>query len=201
MTVADINMALSMNKIEPIYGMTHTDSQFGSDATARPGASTRQGRATGSRNSLDLGEKYSPRIMSSYVLFSILCILCCPRKAESRLSFLLFDFTLPLPLLIPHFLIQSSLSTKIPPHVYAISSLSSYVVEVMRIPLPPCPLQPEVSLHWLAVHGSQPMTAENPSVQPADAEDRPLALPKELQVHFTSAYRAFIAHIYFSGFP
>ena len=45
-----------------------------------------------------------------------------------------------------------------------------------------CPLKPEVGLHWLAVNGSQPLTAENPSVVIAEAEQQPLSLPKELQV-------------------
>jgi hypothetical protein len=48
--------------------------------------------------------------------------------------------------------------------------------------LVPCPLKPEVSLHWLAVNGGQPLTADNPSVITADADDQPLLLPKELQV-------------------
>jgi hypothetical protein len=49
-------------------------------------------------------------------------------------------------------------------------------------PIVPCPLKPEVTLHWLAVNGSQPQTADNPSVVAPDANDQPMLLSKELQV-------------------
>lgn len=55
--------------------------------------------------------------------------------------------------------------------------------------LAPCPLKPEVSLHWLAVNGNQPMTADNPSVVVNDAEEQPTLLPKELQVHTRCSHK------------
>jgi len=55
-----------------------------------------------------------------------------------------------------------------------------------------CPLKPEVGLHWLAVNGSQPLTAENPSVVIAEAEQQPLSLPKELQVSMLFVFRTYI---------
>lgn len=51
-----------------------------------------------------------------------------------------------------------------------------------------CPLKPEVALHWLAVNGSQPLIAENPSVVSAEAEQQPLSLPRELQVRMTTVF-------------
>lgn len=51
----------------------------------------------------------------------------------------------------------------------------------------PCPLKPEITLHWLAVNGNQPQTADNPSVVTPEASDQPLLLPKELQVCTRSA--------------
>jgi hypothetical protein len=45
-----------------------------------------------------------------------------------------------------------------------------------------CPLKPEISLHWLAVNGHQPLIAENPSIISAEAEEQPHSLPKEMQV-------------------
>ncbi len=46
----------------------------------------------------------------------------------------------------------------------------------------PCPLKPEVTLHWLAVNGNQPLTADNPSVVTAEPEQQTMLLAKELQV-------------------
>jgi hypothetical protein len=46
----------------------------------------------------------------------------------------------------------------------------------------PCPLKPELVMHWLSVNGNQPLIAENPSVVSAEAIQQPLSLPKELQV-------------------
>ncbi len=60
-------------------------------------------------------------------------------------------------------------------------------VEMAKNPLPPCPLKPQLSFHWLVVNGVQPQIAENPSVISAEAEELPHALPKEMQVqHFVS---------------
>jgi transcription initiation factor TFIID subunit 6 len=66
--------------------------------------------------------------------------------------------------------------------------------EFSKQPIPKCPLLPELSLHWLAVDGFQPLIPENPSAattvihasvvgDPNDAADQPLSLPKEIQ-HF-----------------
>lgn len=61
-----------------------------------------------------------------------------------------------------------------------------------RQPIPKCPLLPELSLHWLAVDGCQPLIPENPSaatiVNPSisgrvDISDHPLSLSQEIQ-HF-----------------
>jgi transcription initiation factor TFIID subunit 6 len=50
------------------------------------------------------------------------------------------------------------------------------------MPLPPCPLLPTISLHWLAVKGVQPAISENPSFAENETETQHLQLPKELQV-------------------
>lgn len=56
------------------------------------------------------------------------------------------------------------------------------LVDMAKLPLPQCPLQTEIALHWLAIDGTQPNIPENPSLLP-DVEERPLALPIEFQ-HF-----------------
>lgn len=56
------------------------------------------------------------------------------------------------------------------------------LVQLARAPLPKCPLQPELSLHWLAVDGVQPLIPENPSqTVVTDSSDHPSSLPRELQ--------------------
>ena len=56
------------------------------------------------------------------------------------------------------------------------------LVQLARAPLPKLPLLPELSLHWLAVEGVQPLIPENPSqTVAADAGDSPSSLPRELQ--------------------
>ena len=56
------------------------------------------------------------------------------------------------------------------------------LVQLARAPLPKLPLLPELSLHWLAVEGVQPLIPENPSqTVAADAGDNPSSLPRELQ--------------------
>jgi transcription initiation factor TFIID subunit 6 len=68
------------------------------------------------------------------------------------------------------------------------------LLEFAKQPIPKCPLLPELSLHWLAVDGFQPLIPENPSasttaIHPSvvsdggDISDQPLSLPKEIQ-HF-----------------
>lgn len=63
------------------------------------------------------------------------------------------------------------------------------LLEYAKLPIPKCPLLPELSLHWLAVDGVQPLIPENPSVVSSvvsdggDMSDQPLSLPKEIQ-HF-----------------
>lgn len=51
--------------------------------------------------------------------------------------------------------------------------------------LPPCPLKPEVALHWLAVNGCQPQIADNPSVISSDSAAQPVSLSKELQTLYS----------------
>jgi transcription initiation factor TFIID subunit 6 len=78
----------------------------------------------------------------------------------------------------------------------ASSTSSSNIVNLLeyaRQPIPKCPLVPELSLHWLAIDGYQPLIPENPlaatvsSFQPSSssnsAADQPLLLSKEIQ-HF-----------------
>jgi hypothetical protein len=55
-----------------------------------------------------------------------------------------------------------------------------------NVPLPPCPLLPALSLHWLAVKGVQPAISENPSFVENESDSLHLQLPKELQVLFSS---------------
>ena len=75
------------------------------------------------------------------------------------------------------------------------SASTSSVINLLtfaRQPIPKCPLVPELSLHWLAVDGHQPLIPENPSA-PAiinasisgrdDVSDHPLSLSQEIQ-HF-----------------
>ena len=56
------------------------------------------------------------------------------------------------------------------------------LIDLVKVSLPPCPIKPQVSLHWLAVQGQQPLIAENPSIVAAEIEEQPHALPKEMQV-------------------
>jgi len=49
-----------------------------------------------------------------------------------------------------------------------------------KLPLPKCPILPEISLHWLAVHGVQPNLPENPVLIVPD-DQLPATLPKALQ--------------------
>ena len=58
----------------------------------------------------------------------------------------------------------------------------NFQVDLVKETLPPVPLKSELHLHWLAVNGCQPLTAENPSPLSIQAEDIPTALPKEMQV-------------------
>lgn len=51
--------------------------------------------------------------------------------------------------------------------------------------LPPCPLKPEMALHWLAVNGCQPQIADNPSVISSDSAAQPVSLSKELQTLYS----------------
>lgn len=51
--------------------------------------------------------------------------------------------------------------------------------------MPPCPLKPEVALHWLAVNGCQPQIADNPSVISSDSTAQPVSLSKELQTLYS----------------
>ena len=56
------------------------------------------------------------------------------------------------------------------------------LVQLARAPLPKCPLLPELSLHWLAVEGVQPLIPENPSqIVAGEAGEQPSSLPRELQ--------------------
>lgn len=55
-------------------------------------------------------------------------------------------------------------------------------VEMVKRPPSQCPVEPELSLHWLAVDGVQPSIPENPSLVGDSVEDQPMALPREMQV-------------------
>lgn len=49
--------------------------------------------------------------------------------------------------------------------------------------IPPCPLKPQMNLHWLAVQGVQPTIPENPNIVSNDQiEKLPLTIPKDLQL-------------------
>jgi transcription initiation factor TFIID subunit 6 len=77
------------------------------------------------------------------------------------------------------------------------SSSSTAIINLLdfaKQPIPRCPLIPELTLHWLAVEGCQPLIQENPlpvadkgkrDVAGSNAVDLPLSLPKEMQ-HFFS---------------
>jgi transcription initiation factor TFIID subunit 6 len=60
------------------------------------------------------------------------------------------------------------------------------LVDIAKQPLPPCPLQPELSLHWLAVDGSQPQILENPRLLDTTTTEHQeqLQLPKEMRQFF-----------------
>ncbi len=55
--------------------------------------------------------------------------------------------------------------------------------DVLDAPLPPCPLEPSLRAHWLAVNGVQPVIEENPSetTTPQTLPPPPLALPAHPQ--------------------
>eukprot|EP01038_Epipyxis_sp_PR26KG_P010662 gene10662-14318_t len=55
------------------------------------------------------------------------------------------------------------------------------LADLAAVQLPPCPLAPDLSLHWLAVNGNQPLIPENPCIIPADSVEQPTTLPNELQ--------------------
>jgi transcription initiation factor TFIID subunit 6 len=47
--------------------------------------------------------------------------------------------------------------------------------------MPPCPLKPDVSLHWLAVRGVQPLIPENPSAVAIENDSQQTTtLPQEM---------------------
>ncbi len=62
---------------------------------------------------------------------------------------------------------------------YGIVNVSEYA---NNNPLPPAPLVPSISLHWLAVKGVQPAISENPTFVENESDHHHLLLPKELQV-------------------
>ncbi len=55
------------------------------------------------------------------------------------------------------------------------------LMDIAKQPLPPCPLQPELSLHWLAVDGAQPQIPENPRLLDSTEQQEQLQLPKEMR--------------------
>lgn len=49
-------------------------------------------------------------------------------------------------------------------------------------PIPPCPIRPQIALHWLAVQGIQPTIVENPHLVTTEvAEKLPSVICKETQ--------------------
>lgn len=66
-------------------------------------------------------------------------------------------------------------------------------------PLPPCPLLPSISLHWLAVKGVQPAVSENPTFVENEPDHHHLLLPKELQVNPTSNHFLIDLLLIYSG--
>eukprot|EP01040_Poterioochromonas_malhamensis_P003782 gene3782-4040_t len=61
---------------------------------------------------------------------------------------------------------------------YGVVNVSEYA---NNNPLPPAPLVPSISLHWLAVKGVQPAISENPTFIENESDHHHLLLPKELQ--------------------
>ena len=80
-----------------------------------------------------------------------------------------------------------------------------YLTEYAITPLPPIPLKPQLHLHWLAVHGEQPMISENPSISCKSSKDddvKSMALPKEMQValkikYFRTPFLSFFSFLIF----
>jgi len=120
-TVDDVNSALAMNKIEPVYGLSRTEPSIALEAASVTSASA---------------------------------------------------------------MTKAGISSKQPTSGKFLNLVEYGKASSISLAVP-CPLLPEVSLHWLAVHGSQPLTADNPStattVGTMNADDQPLTLPKELQ--------------------
>jgi transcription initiation factor TFIID subunit 6 len=55
------------------------------------------------------------------------------------------------------------------------------LLDIAKQALPPCPLQPELSMHWLAVDGVQPLVPENPRLLASAEQQAQLQLPKEMR--------------------
>ena len=58
------------------------------------------------------------------------------------------------------------------------------LLDYSRATLPPCPLGPEVALHWLAIDDIQPNIIENPTRLPTSVQDFPIGLSNELQTFY-----------------
>ncbi len=58
------------------------------------------------------------------------------------------------------------------------------LLDYSRATLPPCPLGPEVALHWLAIDDVQPNVIENPTRLPTSVQDFPIGLSNELQTFY-----------------
>jgi transcription initiation factor TFIID subunit 6 len=67
------------------------------------------------------------------------------------------------------------------------------LLELAKQPLPRCPLAPDLNMHWLAVHGTQPRIPENPVVSVLDSESQPSDLPKEMQFFYSRATASILA--------
>ena len=61
------------------------------------------------------------------------------------------------------------------------------LLDLAKQPLLPCPLLPDLSLHWLAVEGAQPQIPENPRLLGPLEQQEQLQLPKEMRQFY---YRA-----------
>eukprot|EP01039_Chlorochromonas_danica_P000873 gene873-953_t len=82
--------------------------------------------------------------------------------------------------------ITSSLLEEKPKTTSSKSSSSSQMISLVEFAdrsIPPCPLKPQMNLHWLAVQGVQPTIPENPNIVSNDQiEKLPLTIPKDLQL-------------------
>lgn len=65
-------------------------------------------------------------------------------------------------------------------------NIYNFIAALAKLPTLRCPILPDLTLHWLAVEGTQPLIPENPSFSNnSNYYDQPYDLPQEMQ-HFYS---------------